>query len=138
MTDRLSVMAGGRDGPGRLALSLVYPRGRIDVGLADVLSIEAVASISFAIDGGSATFPAPSVEVKFVPHVNARLHRLTSTMIDEPLDIMVGGEVVARPIVREPLGLQGSFRIAAADIEAAEAMAAKLRKGFVGPNLRVV
>jgi len=137
MKNRLSGIAGGRDR--RIALSLVHRRERIDVALADVVSIEAVADITFAMPGGHGqTFPAPAVELKLAAHINMRLHRLTSTIIDEALDIVVGGKVVASPIIGEPLGLQGSFRISAVDIESAEALAAKLRKGFAGPNLRVV
>jgi preprotein translocase subunit SecD len=139
MMERLSVIAGGREGPARIALSLVHPRERIDVALTDVVAIEAFADVTFTMPGGRLkTYAAPHVEVTLKPHICARLHRLTSVIVGEAMDIVVSGEVVSSPIVREPLGLQGAFRISASDLDEAEALASKLRKGWVAPNLRLV
>jgi preprotein translocase subunit SecD len=139
MTHSLGVIAGGRDGQARLALSLVHPRERIDVASADVVAIEAAAELTFTLtDGTLKTFAAPHVELTLAPHIRARLQRLSSVIVGEPIDIVVGGEVVSSPVVHEPLALQGPFRISAFDMTVAETLAAKLRKGWVGPNLRLV
>jgi preprotein translocase subunit SecD len=139
MKDRLAVIAGGREGQPRLALSLVHPHERIDVALTDVLAIEALADVTFSLpDGTLKTYATPHVDVTLTPPICARLHRLTSIIVGEPMDIVVGGEVVSSPVVREPLGLQGAVSISANDMADAQALAAKLRKGWVGPNLRVV
>ncbi|MFC0240144.1 hypothetical protein [Rhodopseudomonas telluris] len=139
MTNSLSVIAGGRSGPGRIAMSIVHPRERIDVTFDEVLAVEAVADYTFAVsDGTTMTFASPHVEVTVAPHIGARLYRLTSHIIDEAADYVVGGEIVCSPIVREPIGLRGAFFISADSLADAEALAAKLRRGWARPQLRVV
>lgn len=138
MRDRFSVTAGGRDGP-RIALSLVHPRERIDIAPADVLSIEAVAGMSCVFPGGrTETFAAPAVELTLTPPIRARLYRLTAAIVGEAMDIVVCGKIVGSPIVREPLGTRPGFRISADDMTAAQALATKLRRGWSGPDLRLV
>ncbi|ABD06657.1 hypothetical protein RPB_1949 [Rhodopseudomonas palustris HaA2] len=139
MTKSFSVITGGRDGQDRIAMSIVHPRERIDVALDEVLAIEAVAEHTFAVsDGTTMTVAAPHVQVTLAPNIGARLYRLTSHIIDEAADYVVGGEIVCSPIVREPIGLRGTFFISASSLAEAEALAAKLRQGWVRPQLRVV
>jgi len=76
--------------------------------------------------------------MNFKPEVRARIYKLTSQIVDDALEIVVVGEVVSRPIVREPLGTWKGFVISANDMDEATALAAKLRQGWVIPALRVV
>jgi hypothetical protein len=139
MKHRWSLIAGGRDGLPRIAFSLVHPRGRIDVALTDVLAIEALPDVTFSSPDGPVTFnAAPHVEVALTPHIGARLLRLTRDIVGDTIDIVVGGGIVSSPIVQEPLGWQGAFHIKVSDMKEAEALAAKLLKGWAGPDLRMV
>jgi preprotein translocase subunit SecD len=53
-------------------------------------------------------------------------------MIDQPLQIVVGCEVVSSPVVREPMGLMPCFRITTSDAAEAAALADKIRSGSPG------
>jgi hypothetical protein len=139
MTNSLSVIAGGRGGQDRIAMSIVHPRERIDVTLAQVLSIEVVPDVTFAApDGMLRTYAMPSVHIGLAPSICARLHRLTSVILQEKMDLVVGGEVVSSPRVLEPIGAEQAISIGVYDVADAEALAAKLRQGWVRPQLRVV
>jgi hypothetical protein len=97
MKHRLSLIAGGRDGLPRIALSFVHPRERIDVASTDVLAIEALPDVAFSSRDGPVTInPAPHVEVTLTPLLRARLHRLTRDIVGEAIDIVVGGAIVSR------------------------------------------
>jgi preprotein translocase subunit SecD len=63
---------------------------------------------------------------------------MISRIIEEAMDIVVGGEVVCSPVVREVLGIREMFSISACNIAQAQDIVAKLRKGWVIPGLRVV
>jgi len=139
MKHRLALIAGGRDRVPRIALSLVHPRERIDVERTDVVAIEALPDVTFSSPDGPVTIKAaPHVEVTLTLPIRARLHRLTRDLVGEAIDIVVGGAIVSSPIVREPLGWQGAFHIKVSDMKEAEALAPKLRKGWAGPDLRMV
>jgi len=49
--------------------------------------------------------------------------------VDQPLDIVVGCEVVSRPVIREPMGVSPCFQITANDAAEADAIARMLRSG---------
>jgi preprotein translocase subunit SecD len=134
------VIQGRPDAPIRIALSLVHSSERIDIPVRDILRIEALAEQTFFFSDTrtSKTYQMPHVEVAFKPQARANIYKLTSRIIDEPLDIVVAKKVISRPVVREALGMQEAFNISVYDMEQAEEIAAKLRKGWVIPNLRVV
>ena len=137
---KLTVVEGRADAPRRIALSLINPRGRVDISVHDVIRIEALAeqTFFFADTWTSKTYPMPHVGLEFAPHVGAQIHRLTSQIVGEELSIVVVGKIVSRPIVREPHGLRDKFNINVHDMDDAQALAAKLREGWVLPPLRVV
>jgi preprotein translocase subunit SecD len=136
----LSVIEGRPDAPVRIALSLVHPRERIDIPVKDVLRIEAKAEQTFFFPElkASKTHPRAHVRLEFKPDIRARIYRLTSQIVEEELQVVVAGEVVTRPIVREPLGIREGFSISAFDLEEAKALERKLREGWIIPDLHVV
>jgi preprotein translocase subunit SecD len=132
----------GRTDPprGRAALSLVHPRGRIDVPVNAIRRIEAHAEQTFFIQDTwqPVTYSRPYVEVYVSPAIRARMWWLTRQIIDEALEIIVDGECVSAPIVREPLGSQPSFHISAFDFAEAQALAERLRVGWRKPGPHAV
>jgi hypothetical protein len=106
-----SVIGGRPDAPVRIALSLVHRRGRIDIPVRDVLQIDARADETFYFPElrASRTYPGAHVKLTLKPDVRARLYRLTRDIVGDPLEILVAGEVISSPIVREPLGIQESL-----------------------------
>lgn len=140
---RLTLVRGfGRaDEPrGRIALSLVHPRGRIDVPVSAIRRIEMHAEQTFFVQetGRPVTSSRPCVEVYVSPAIRARMWWLTRQVIDEPLKITVDGECVSAPIVREALAAQPSFCISASDFAEAQALAERLRVGWTKPGPRAV
>jgi preprotein translocase subunit SecD len=114
-----------------VALSFVHKEDRIDVPTNAVLRIKAYATITI-VDPATrrrTELPSPSVELCLSKEVRDQIHRLTSRIIDQPLDIVVGCEVVASPVVREPMGTLPCFQITASDAADAAALADKLRSG---------
>jgi hypothetical protein len=136
----LSVIEGRPDAPIRIALSFVHPRERIDIPVRDVLMIEAFAEETFFFPElqASKTYPFAHVRLDFKPHVRASIYRLTTKIMEEVLEIVAAGEVICRPVVREPLGIRNGLKIGVYDFEDAKKIAAKLREGWVIPGLRVV
>src|SRR5579859_4156037 len=123
----LTVIAGsGRKE--RIALSLVHASGRIDVPVEAIYAIEAHEYSRF-----SNRFPLPNVEVNLRFDIRARLRRLTRAIVGEPLEIVVDGKSISKPIVREPIG---NLSISASDLDEANALAAQLRArcGITGPR----
>jgi hypothetical protein len=135
---RLSVIEGGTDVRPRIALSLVHPRERIDIPVKDLLEVEALAEETFFVPEIKAfkTYEFAHVRLDLRAEICGRIYRLTSRIIDEPLDIVVAGEAICSPIVREPLW--SGLRIHLFDFAEAKAIAAKIRKGWVIPDLRIV
>jgi len=135
-----SAIDGRPDAPERIALSLVHPRGRIDIPVKDVLKIETRAGeTAFSADTRtSQTAAAPHVRLEFTAEIRARIHRLTAQIAGDELAIVVAGREICRPVVREPLGLHGWFNIRVHDLEQARDLTAKLREGWINPDLRVV
>jgi preprotein translocase subunit SecD len=137
---RFSVIHGNADAPLRIAFSLAHPRERIDVPVREVRQVEVVAEETFYHRDSRTleTWSRPVVRVALKPAIRALLYRLTRPLVEQPLAIIVAGEVIARPIVREPLGTQENFCISYWDLDDAKEVAAKIRKGWVVPYLRVV
>jgi preprotein translocase subunit SecD len=139
MSSNLLVIAGGRDGQERIALSLVHPRERIDVTIAQLLAITVVPDVTFAApDGTLRSYAMPSVHVGLAPSICARLHRLTQAILQEKMDIVVAGEVIASPRVLEPIGAEQGISIGVYDVADAEQLAEQLRRGWARPALRAV
>ncbi len=129
----LKVVKGGRSTPAvRLALSLVHPRERIDVPVAAIVRI-----VAYAERQGPWPFHNPHVGVWLVASIHERIYRLTRRIVDEPMDIVVCGECISSPVVREPLGPELPIRISAWDFAEAQALADLMRKGWLkaGPRL---
>ncbi len=119
--------AGGSD----IVLSFVHANGRVDVPATGIEHIEARSTTTFfdTETQRPMQFHTPKVEICLSRDFRDGLAQLTQRILDEPLDIVVGGNVIVSPIVREPFGTEGCFSISAFDVAEAEALAAKLRAG---------
>jgi preprotein translocase subunit SecD len=135
----LPAIDGRPDASGRIALSLVHPSGRIDIPVKDVLAIETRAGTDFSAETQTPqAIAAPHVRLEFTADIRARIHRLTAQIVGDELAIVVAGTVICRPLVREPLGRQGWFNIKVHDMGQARDLAARLREGWINPDLKVV
>jgi len=139
-TPPFSVIEGHPDAPVRIAISLVHRRERIDIPVRDVLKIEALGEETFYFPEirASKTYPFARIKLTFKPDVRARLYRLTRDIVGEPLEIVVAGEAICCPVVREPLGIQEAFNIHVNDLDEANEIVTKLRKEWIIPDLRIV
>lgn len=126
------MIEGRADAPVRIALSLVHSCGRVDIPPGDVLEIEAKAEQTFFFSDTwtSKTYARPHVRLSFTPRIGTLIHRLTSQVVGEPLDVVVVGKVVISPVIHEPGGLRESMSIGFYDLEDAQKLAAKLRDGW--------
>jgi len=124
-----AIAGGGRTE--KIALSLVHASGRIDVPVTAIHSIETRELSRFS--RRQPPVPLPQVEVRLRYDIRARLYRLSQAIIGEPLQIMVDGRSISRPIVRGPLG---DLSISTFDLDEAQALAAQLRSrcGITGPR----
>jgi preprotein translocase subunit SecD len=139
----LKVIRGkGSEGPPaeRIALSLVHKRERIDIPVSAVVRIEAHAELIVSVRETRQVlaFSEPRVEVWLNQAIRGRISRLSREIIDEPLDIIVGGERISSPIVREPLCSQGCFVISVHDVSEAHALAQRMRTGWITAGPRPV
>ena len=111
----------------RIALSLVHPTERIDVAVSAILWIE---PRRYKVHGsGKASWISrqPFVEICIAPYVRERIYRLSKQIVGDPLQIVIDGEDVIRPVVREPLGIHDSIAISQTDYDDAVALAERLR-----------
>jgi hypothetical protein len=131
-------LAIGSEPPQRIALSLVHPRERIDIPVGAIRRIEAREEFTLWEKGKLWMFRSPRVEVSVIQAIRDQIRRLTKDIVDEPMEIVVAGECVARPIVREPLGSQECFQISASDLAEAHALAHRLRAKWSKAHLRVI
>ena len=133
------VRSGGPDPCERIVLSLVHPRGRIDVSASAVVSIEPREERDLLLDTGALwTTRSPNVELRFTPEIHHRISRLSAEIVGEPLEVVVCSKSVAKPVVREPLSSLTCFCLSVWDFADAEALAEKLRARWVLSDLRVV
>lgn len=114
-----------------IALSLVNPKGRIDITASAVRRVEARATIAFrnTKTGEVHEYPNPHVNVCFSKDVRERVCQLTEQVVGQPLEIVIDCETVSKPIVREPLCAHPCFQISAYDLAEATALAQKVRTG---------
>jgi hypothetical protein len=114
-----------------IALSLVHPKGRIDIPVSAVGRVDAYAKFVFrnTETGEVHEYPDPHVEVCYATDIQERICQLTQQIIGEPLQIVIGCETVSKPIVREPLCVHSCFKISASDIAEATALAKRIRSG---------
>lgn len=139
----LRMIDGCRDVRKRAALAFVHPLRRLDVSAHAILSIEVLVVTTFVVDRKIVTFPGPHVALELDRRTCAALYAMTATILaavrdDTPVAILVGGECVSRPILREPLGSRSSFSISADTIEDAHVLARRLRSKGVRPPLTAV
>jgi preprotein translocase subunit SecD len=115
-----------------IALSLVHPKGRIDVPVSSLGRVEAHATVAFrnTETGVVHEYPDPGVEVCFAKDVAERVCQLTRQIVGQELAIMTDCETLTRPVVREPLGCTSScLRISIFDFVDANALAQRIRRG---------
>jgi len=112
-----------------IALSFVHEEDRIDVPADAVRGIRAYTTQAFAIKGTwrRIVLDSPGVEICLSEKICAKLRQLTQRIVNEPIDIVVGCEVISSPIVREPMGGSPCIQITAFDVAEARALADKLR-----------
>jgi preprotein translocase subunit SecD len=114
-----------------IALSLVHPKGRIDIPVSAVGRVHA--SAKFAVrnteTGEVHEYPDPYVEVCYAKDIQESICQLTQKIIGEPMAIVVDCDTISRPIVREPLCARPCFQISAKDIAEATALAKRIRNG---------
>jgi preprotein translocase subunit SecD len=114
-----------------IALSLVNPKGRIDIQASAVSRVDARATIAVrnTETGEVHEYPNPHVEVCFSAEVRERVCQLTRQIVGQPLAIVIDCETVSKPIVREPLCTRPCFIISASDLAEATALAERIRRG---------
>ena len=88
-----------------VALSFIHRTGRVDVPANALSKIKAHASRFYLVgeERKRVEFPMPFVEVCYGPVVRKQMCALTREIIDEPIDIVLGCETVASPVVRMPI-----------------------------------
>jgi hypothetical protein len=111
----------------RIALSFLHPIERIDVAISAIRWIEPRRFKSYNRGKTSWTATRPFVEICIAPYIRERIYRLSKQIVGDPLEIVLDGEGVVRPVVREPLGIHGSISISQQDYEDAIALADRLR-----------
>ena len=99
-----------------IALSLVHPKGRIDIPVSAVKQVnsEAISRVRNTETGEVHEYKDPHVDVCLAAEFRERICQLTQQIVDEPLAIVVDCETISKPIVREPLCTQSCFRISIA------------------------
>jgi preprotein translocase subunit SecD len=114
-----------------IALSLVHPKGRIDIPVSAIGRVHAYDKIVFRNKetGEIHEYADPHVEVCYANDIQDRICRLTQQIIGEPLQIVIGCETVSKPVVREPLCVHSCFKISSSDIAEATALAKRIRSG---------
>jgi preprotein translocase subunit SecD len=114
-----------------IALSLVHPKGRIDIPASAVGRVDASATFKFrnAETGKVREFPNPHLTICYTKEIQERVCELTQQIIGEPMAIVVDCETVSKPIVREPLCAHLCFDISNDDMAYATALAKRIRNG---------
>jgi preprotein translocase subunit SecD len=114
-----------------IALSLVNPKGRIDVPVSALQQVEARATFAYRIQGTDDVHevPSPGVDVCFTKDIRDRICELTRTIVGEPLAIVVDCGIVVEPIVNQALCNNPCFQISANDFAEANALAQRIRRG---------
>ena len=108
------------------SLSFIHRTERIDVPASAIRRIKAHATRTFMFETGPVEYPFADVEVCYARKIQRRMCELTRRIVDEPIEVVIGCEVVARPVIRERL-CGFCISISAADGAEAERLAEKLR-----------
>ena len=114
-----------------IALSLVHPKGRVDVPVSALGDVEAEATFTFrnTETGQFHEYPNPHVEVCFAKDVRERICDLTRQIVGQPMEIVIDCATISKPIVREPICTRACFFISVADLADATALAQRIRRG---------
>jgi preprotein translocase subunit SecD len=114
-----------------IALSLVNPKGRVDIPVGAVQQIEARATFAYRVQGSEEVHenPSPGVDVCFAKDIGDRVCELTRKIVGEPLAIVVDCGIVAEPIVQQALCNIPCLHVSANDFAEANALAQRIRKG---------
>ena len=114
-----------------IALSLVHPKGRVDIAVSALRRVDASPTFAFrnTETGEVHQYPNPHVEVCFTKDVSERICELTRQIIGEPLAIVVNCKTILKPIVREQLCTRPCLQISADDLAGANALAQQIRNG---------
>jgi hypothetical protein len=110
----------------RIALSLVHPLERIDVAISAIRWIEPRPCRIFTC-GTKSISTGPFVEICLASYIRERIYRLTKRIVGESMEVLVGGESVIKPIVREPVGIHQSLAFPEFSYEDAVVLAGRLR-----------
>jgi hypothetical protein len=111
----------------RIALSFVHPRERIDVAISAIRWVEPRRFKAYFCGKRSQISSTPFVEICLAPYIRRRIYRLTKEIVGEKVEIIVDGNCVTAPIVRQPLGIHQSIAISELYYEDAVALAERLR-----------
>ena len=114
-----------------IALSLVHGEDRIDIPASAIIRVEAHATqtLTFTDTHRTQTYDRPHVELCYSAEIREQICRLTRRIVAQPLSIVVGCEIISQPVVREPLCTMPCFQISSNDIQEANALAQRLKKG---------
>ena len=116
-----------------IALSLVNPKGQIDVPVSAVTRVQPYRKHTFRnTETGEiyqSKFDDSYVEVCFSEDIHKRVCALTQQIVGEPLEIVVGCRTIVKPIVREPLCSSSCFIISIFGFTEANALAQQIRGG---------
>jgi hypothetical protein len=112
-----------------IAVSLVHPKGRVDIPIGALDHVQAYATSKFRHPETGAPFHDPQVEVCVTEEFKERICNLTKNIVGEAMAIVVDCETVTEPIVREPLCTRRCFAISIFDLEEANVLAQRIRGG---------
>ena len=114
-----------------IALSLVNPKGRVDIPASALGDVKASATYAFrdAETREVREFPDAHVSVCFSEDVQKRICELTRQLVGQPMEIVIDCATISKPIVREPLCAHPCFQVSANDIAEATALAQRIRHG---------
>jgi hypothetical protein len=114
-----------------IVLSFVHPHGRVDVPAGAVRRIRAFATRAFVIKETRQRleFPETGVEFCLSKGVRIKLLQLTERIVDQPLDLVIGCDVIASPIVREPIGGSPGVQLTTFGLAEAQSIADRLAGG---------
>jgi preprotein translocase subunit SecD len=114
-----------------IALSLVHPKGRVDVPVSALGEVKAAATFAFrnTETGQVHEYPDPHVYLCFSEDIQKRICELTRQIVGQPMEIVIDCATISKPIVREPLCTRPCFQVSANDIAEATALAQRIRRG---------
>jgi preprotein translocase subunit SecD len=112
-------------------MSLVHPKGRVDVPVSSLGEVKAAATYRFrnSETGQVHEYPNPHVSVCFAEDIQKRICELTRQLVGQPMEIVIDCATISKPIVREPLCAHPCFQVSANDIAEATALAQRIRRG---------